>query len=254
MFEYIHSSFSERKRSPEYANKAWSSLNCSTGLRLSGLESFSSSNSSKHGWFTLVTTWNLVSDSNVSQHLGFFKENKKARITSGLSNLFFTKHFGEMEERREEKSHLFFLEAQLTWHFFFKLHEAEVIFFLSAFTSSAKILNKRRISDSPTNFHRAFLGCWKWSAGFESETFVERQKWSGGHETKNLRLVLSLLTTSRHKPFSTQQSCPGGEHLSSSQPKSMTEFPASQKKGIKRTPPLCSKAPPIPLCEHPLSE
>ena len=34
-------------------------------------------------------------------------------------------------------------------------------------------------------------------------------------------------------------------------PMSMTEFLASQKKGIKRTLPLCSEAPPITLCEVP---
>ena len=35
----------------------------------------------------------------------------------------------------------------------------------------------------------------KWSVGFKSETFVERQKWSAEHEIKNLCLVQSLLPT-----------------------------------------------------------
>ena len=39
----------------------------------------------------------------------------------------------------------------------------------------------------------AFLGCWKWSVGFESETFVERQKWSEDHESENFWLVPSLV-------------------------------------------------------------
>ena len=34
----------------------------------------------KFGEKGLVTAWNLVSDSNVSKHIGFFMENKKARI------------------------------------------------------------------------------------------------------------------------------------------------------------------------------
>ena len=40
----------------------------------------------------LVMERNLVSDSNVSKHLGFFRENKKARITSGLFRIFFSRN------------------------------------------------------------------------------------------------------------------------------------------------------------------
>ena len=69
--------------------------------------------------FSLVMERNLVSDSNVSKHLGFFRENKKAQITSGLFRIFFfTKHFGEMGERREEKWHLFISCVKLEWFFF----------------------------------------------------------------------------------------------------------------------------------------
>ena len=53
-----------------------------------------------------------------------------------------------------------------------------VIFFLSPFSSLSHVGNALLFS-SPVykvGYNRAFLGCWKWSAGFESETFVERQK------------------------------------------------------------------------------
>ena len=61
-------------------------------------------------------------------------QGKKARIPSGwFQILFFEKHFGEMGGGQGREVALFF-----------KLREAEVIFFLSPL-SSAKILNKRRI-------------------------------------------------------------------------------------------------------------
>ena len=80
----------------------------------------------------LATSWMLPSDCTKPgfefeclKHLGFFKENKKARITSGLSRILaFAKHFfGEMGERSLPFSSKFSClkrihRVQLTWHFF----------------------------------------------------------------------------------------------------------------------------------------
>ena len=72
--------------------------------------------------------------------------------------------------------------AQLTWHFFWSCVKRETHYFFSSPVHNV-------------DYNGAFLGCWKWSAGFESETFVEKQKWSAGHETENLRLLPSLART-----------------------------------------------------------
>ena len=50
---------------------------------------------------------------------------------------------------------------------------------------------------SSVNYDGAFIGCWKWPTGFESETYVGRQNWSAGHKTENLRLVPSLVSSGR---------------------------------------------------------
>ena len=73
---------------------------------------------------------------------------------------------------------------------------------------------------------------------------LHERRISGGYSWKSQG-------TYRHQPFSTQRNCPGGEHLSSSQPKNTMEFPASQKKGdLKRTSPLV-KCPLSPFVKRP---
>ena len=58
--------------------------------------------------FLVVTARNLVSDSNVSKHLGFFRENKKAWITSGLFRIFFWRNILGKWVREGERSLAFF--------------------------------------------------------------------------------------------------------------------------------------------------
>ena len=145
-----------------------------------------------HPQSNVVMERNLVSDSNVSKHLGFFRENKKARIPSGWFRIFlFRETFwgnggkkGRNERKRERilcKQHsflspfLFILKRHASWSL--GMDRAALFFFSPLFAALVK---------------RHARGCWKWSAGFQSETFIERQKWSAGHETENLRLVPSL--------------------------------------------------------------
>ena len=111
----------------------------------------------------LVKERNLVSDSNVSKHLGFFgNDPRDTRPKIYVLCL----HWGGQENTSSAK------------------REAEVIFFLSPFSSLSCVGNTL-----------LFFLSWKWSAGFESETFVERQKWSAGHKTENLHLIPSLIQT-----------------------------------------------------------
>ena len=115
------------------------------------------------GWkklLQLVKERNLDSDSNVSKHLGFFgNDPRDTRPKIYVSCL----HWGKV---------IFFFSPlflkQRSWSSMRGM-KPKWFFFLSPFT-------------------------WKWSAVFESETFVERQRSSAGHETKNLRLVPSLVT------------------------------------------------------------
>ena len=102
-----------------------------------------------------------------SKDLGFFRENKKARITSGLFRIFLSQNprnsrgtfFAEVIFFSEVIFFLpfFLLEVQRTWHHRENFLKKSIIdtflkaawswsdFFLSPFTSSAKILNKRSI-------------------------------------------------------------------------------------------------------------
>ena len=97
-------------------------------------------------WSHVVMERNLVSDSNVLKHLDFFRENKKARITSGLFRIFFffAKHFAEWENGKKMGKKMGERSSTREKNHRALKREVEVIFF-SLPLSSAK--------------NRAFLGC-----------------------------------------------------------------------------------------------